>query len=83
MILEEVHIHFFWLDGNVSDDAATDKTVLDAQEVRALFGVVNRDVVELEVQKLVNADKCAVHDDVVLEFNLDLASNKSFKEGIK
>ena len=83
MVFEEVDVHFLRREGNVPDDATTDETVLDAEEVWTLLRVVDRYVVKLEVQELIHTDKGADDCDVVLKLNPNLASDECFEERIK
>ena len=80
VVFKEVNVYFLWREGNVSDDATTNEAVFDAEEMWALFGVVDRYVVKFEVQELIHTDKGADDCNVVLKLDPNLTSNECFEE---
>lgn len=67
---------------DVADDGATDEDVLDGAEVGVLKLLVDRDVVELDVEVLVDRLERARHLDVILELDGDGLVDEGLEEAV-
>lgn len=67
---------------DVADDGAADEDVLDGAEVGVSQLLVDRDVVELDVEVLVDGFERARHLDVVLELDGDGLVDEGLEEAL-
>lgn len=81
-ILKQGDVHSAGGQVDVADDGAADKHILDGAEMRVAQLFVDRDVIQLDVEVLVDRLEGARHLDVVLELDGDGLVDEGLEEAV-
>lgn len=79
-ILQQRHVHRTTRQVNIAHNRSANEDVFDSAQVGILDLLVNRDVVQLDVEVLIDALEGAGDLDIVLELDGDRLVNQGFEE---